>query len=366
MKSDLRPSISRRGSELNEGLAPSEDGLHRQRGFHYEWWYFQAAFANGYSAVAILWPMNYSRPWRRQCTIQLSIYKPDGTHAKHYIFPRRELFSASRDRCDVRIGDSYARFSGGRYEVRVEAEDDILDLVLEPTVPGWKPAGDAVDRLPFPRFNTMGWLVPAPMARARGSLLVGGKRVELEGGHGYHDHNWGEAPIFHAVDNWHWGQVVSGDLGIIWSDITMQRAWDYDKTYKFLLSRGERLVMESADLSVSYADWIKDPAFMHPYPRLITVTFGDERSPARGEFTMRVAAIVETQDLLDMVGLPGPLKRLVNAALAKPYYFRWRSRVDGLVEVEGKLATLSGETIHEQMLFRGRHPSESMKTREKA
>ena len=349
----------RRGDELNAGLATGEDGLHRQRGMHYEWWYFHAAFDDGHSVVAILWPMNYSKPWRRQCTVQLSFNMPGGSSVKHYIFPDRRLFVASESRCDVRIGDSFARCVDGRYELRVEAGGDLLELVLEPTVPGWKP-GNAVNRVRFPFFNTMGWLVPVPMAVASGAFTVGGERVELRSGHGYHDHNWGEAPIFHVVDNWHWGHVVSGDLGIIWSDMTACKSHGYDKTFMFLLSKGNRLVMESPDLGVTCADWVRDPDQPHPYPRRITVSFGDPGSPARGEFSMNVAGIVETQDLLDMVGLPRPLTRLINATLAKPYYFRWRSSVDGWVEIEGERMPLSGDTIHEQMLFRGRQPSEAM------
>jgi Svf1-like C-terminal lipocalin-like domain len=350
---------NRRGAQLNVGLEPGEDAVHRQRGMHYEWWYFHAGFDDGHSVVAILWPMNYSKPWARQCTIQLSLYMPDGTHTKHYIFPSRNLFSASEEDCDVRIGESYARWVDGRYELRVEACGDSVELTLEPTVPGWKP-GNAVNRVPFPRFNTMGWLVPVPMGRANGRITVSGKTVELEGGHGYHDHNWGEAPIFHVIDNWHWGHVVSGDLGIIWSDITACKAHGYDKTFMFLLSVGDRLVMESPDLRVAYDDWIKYASHLHPYPRRITVSFGDAGAPARGEFSMEVEETVETQDLLDMVGLPPFLKRLINALTAKPYYFRWRSRVEGWVEAEGERIPLTGHTIHEQMLFRGRQPSELM------
>jgi hypothetical protein len=351
----------RRGDALNVGLEPGEDGFHDLKGFHYEWWYFHAAFEDGHSVVAILWPMNYSKPWRRQCTIQLSIAEPGGKLAKHYIFPDRRLFSASRERCDVRIGNSYARDTGAGYQIHVEAEGDSVDLLFEPTLPGWKP-GTAVNHVWFPRFNSMGWLVPVPAARVRGHLEVAGRRVEVKGGHGYHDHNWGEAPITHVVDNWHWGHVVCGDVVIIWSDITMCEAYDYDKTYMFLLALGDRLVMESPELAVSYGDWRADTDYLHPYPGRITVAFGDDGTPARGEFSMSVRQVVETQDLLEMTGLPRRLEPLVHRTIGKPYYFRWRSEVAGWLETEDdERAVLSGETIHEQMLFRGRHPSECMR-----
>jgi hypothetical protein len=348
----------RTGDELNVGLAPVEDARHRLRGLlPYEWWYFDAAFDNGYSAVAIVWPMNYSKPWRRQCTIQLSLYTPDGHTHKHYIFPPRRLFSASDLRCDVRVGEC-VHIAGAHptYRVQVKVEGDLVDLVFEAETPGWKP-GSAVNYLPFPRYNSMAWHVPVPRARVSGTIGIQGRRIEVEG-HGYHDHNWGEAPFFHMVDNWNWGHVVHGELGIIWADITMFRGLGYDHIYMFLLSRGGRLLYESADLRVRYSEWASETVYLHPYPSLITVSFGGEGEFANGELRMRVREVLETQDLLEMVGLPRAVNRLLNRTIAKPYYFRWRSQVEGWVEVAGEHATLEGETIHEQMMLRGRRPLE--------
>jgi hypothetical protein len=350
----------RTGGELNRGLQPREDARHRVGGLvPYEWWYFDATFDNGYSVVAIVWPMNYSKPWRRQCTVQLSIYAPEGETRKHYIFPPRGLFSASYETCDVRIGDSFMRGAFPHYEVSLEAEGDRIDLVFESQVPGWKP-GSAVNHVPFPRFTSMGWLVPMPRARVSGTLSLGGRTVAVEG-HGYHDHNWGETPIFHVVDNWHWGHVTSGDLGIIWADITLSRSLGYQRAFMFLLLKGGRLVYESGDIGVSYRDWHAEPCYLHPYPRTITVSFGDGGSAARGEFSMRVREVIETQDLLEMVGIPAFLRRAVNSTLSKPYYFRWRSDVEGSLEVEGERIGLRSGTIHEQMLFRGMRPGEMMR-----
>jgi hypothetical protein len=349
----------RTGDDLNRGLEPVEDAAHQPGGLlPYEWWYFEGTFDNGYSAVVIAWSMNYSKPWRRQCTVQLSVYTPEGKTLKHYIFPPRSLFSASRETCDVRIGDSFMRGSYPHYEISVEAEGDRVDLVFESEVPGWKP-GTGVNSIPFLRLKSMGWVVPVPRARVKGTLTMGNRVVEVEG-HGYHDHNFGETPIFHVVDNWHWGHVVSRDLGITWSDITMNRSLDYQRTFMFLLSRGGRLVYESPDIRVSYGRWRDDPAYLHPYPELITVTLGEDGGTASGEFTMEVRKVIETQDLLEMVGIPDLLARMVHRDLSRPYYFRWLSRVKGSLVVEGERLEFDADTIHEQMLFRGMRPREMM------
>lgn len=78
---DLKQGVptGKTGPALNRGLEPVEDARHRLRGpSRYEWWYFDASLDNGYSAVCILWPMNYFKPWKRQCAIMLSIYSPKG------------------------------------------------------------------------------------------------------------------------------------------------------------------------------------------------------------------------------------------------------------------------------------------------
>jgi hypothetical protein len=61
-----------------------------------------------------------------------------------------------------------------------------------------------------------------------------------------------------------------------------------------------------------------------------------------------------------MVGIPGLLSRMVHRTFSKPYYFRWLSSFEGSLVVEGENIDLDGETIHEQMLFRGRRPRDMM------
>ncbi|MBN1289489.1 MAG: hypothetical protein JXA49_07635 [Actinobacteria bacterium] len=344
--------------ELNEGLDPIDDARHHLSGpVPYEWWYFDASFENGYSAVAIVWPMNYSKPGSMQCTVQLSIYTPEGKAHKHYIFPPKRLFFASYESCNVRVGD-FVHIKGTHptYRIKMEVEGDLVDLVFEAETPGWK-SGTAENHLPFPRYNSMGWLVPVPRARVNGVINIQGKIIEVEG-HGYHDHNWGEAPFFHLIDNWNWGHIIHGELGIIWADVTMYKRLGYDRIYMFLLSRGGRLLYESGNLDVSYSEWVSESRYISPYPSLIKVSFGGGGGLFNGELRMHVKEVLETQNLLEVVGLPHVVNRLINTLIAKPYYFRWRSQVDGFLIIEGERIALGGSTIHEQMLLRGRRPLE--------
>jgi len=351
----------RRGEDLNRGLLPEEDARYMLRGpFRYEWWYFHAVFENGYSTVGTILPLNLNhwRPWRRECAVLFAIYGPGGESRNHFIFPPRHLYRASYTHCDVLSGDNYVRGVHPHYEVHFEEGEDVAHLFFEALTPGWRP-GTGINYFPFPRYRSFGWLVPVPRARVRGTLRVGVREMEVEG-HGYHDHNWGEVPFARFIDNWHWGHVDCGEVGIIWSDITLCRSLGHDRIFMFLLSKGDRLILESPEISVTYGEWREDPENLHPFPGRISVSFGTPGDDARGEFTMRVGSVVETQDLLEKPpevpgrDVPPAVKRFIHGKVAKPCYFRWRSMVDGSVEIEGNDFTLEGETIHEQMILHGR------------
>ena len=48
-----------------------------------------------------------------------------------------------------------------------------------------------------------------------GAIAIGDARVSLDGGRGYHDHNWG----FWQDVSWQWGQAQQGDLSVIYGRV---------------------------------------------------------------------------------------------------------------------------------------------------
>jgi hypothetical protein len=65
----------------------------------------------------------------------------------------------------------------------------------------------------------------------QGDLAIGGRRLELRDGTGYHDHNWG----FWQGVRWQWGQVASGDLSFVYGRIFPPRdVADPDRVPGFL------------------------------------------------------------------------------------------------------------------------------------
>jgi hypothetical protein len=60
-----------------------------------------------------------------------------------------------------------------------------------------------------------GYVVPVMSGVLGGTILVDGERVSLDGGVGYHDHNWG----FWKGVSWQWGQVQDGDLSVVYGRV---------------------------------------------------------------------------------------------------------------------------------------------------
>lgn len=104
-----------------------------------------------------------------------------------------------------------------------------------------------------------GYVVPVMSGVLGGSLLVDGERVALDGGTGYHDHNWG----FWEGVSWQWGQVQEGDTSIVYGRVFPPRdAADPDRIPGFLTAIGPGGTLGYANTVT--IDEVNDPVTSHP------------------------------------------------------------------------------------------------------
>ena len=127
---------------------------------------------------------------------------------------------------DLTIGRNQVRLIDGHYRIS-------LDLPLSDVVPGSDTAagvsgvrGEIVLEAgvgrslpPFTIRGARGWMsgytVPVMSGALSGRLAVGGTELSLDGGSGYHDHNWGH---WTGV-SWQWGQVHGEDLSFVYGRV---------------------------------------------------------------------------------------------------------------------------------------------------
>jgi hypothetical protein len=117
---------------------------------------------------------------------------------------------------ELTVGNNRVRLAGSQYVVSLDLRDPR----------GRRAAGTitiegAPDRLmaPLEIFGASGWrtgyVVPVMSGPLGGSIDVDGTRVSLDGGIGYHDHNWG----FWEGVSWQWGQVHAADISFVYGRV---------------------------------------------------------------------------------------------------------------------------------------------------
>jgi len=94
---------------LTDTVAPWEDGLRTNVDSpSFEWWYFDAHFDDGSTAVIVF----YTKPmlvWKGPAKPQVSmtITRPNGEKTIKFFTSSVAQFSAAKETCDVRVGDSW-------------------------------------------------------------------------------------------------------------------------------------------------------------------------------------------------------------------------------------------------------------------
>lgn len=167
---------------------------------------------------------------RRAAGVRLQLDRDDGVENYDANQPISE--AAALDAPDLTIGASSVRLEGMRYRIHLDLRGAngravVGDLTLDAS-PG---------RL-FPRAEIMGaggWLtgyvVPVMSGALNGTLAVNGERISVDGGAGYHDHNWG----FWEGMSWRWGQVQHDELSLLYGRIFPPRdAADPERLPHFL------------------------------------------------------------------------------------------------------------------------------------
>jgi hypothetical protein len=117
---------------------------------------------------------------------------------------------------DLTIGSSSVRLDGLRYHLHVDlggasGRRARGDLTIEAS------AGRLVPPLEITgaRGWRSGYVVPVMSGALGGAIEVGGERVDLDEGTGYHDHNWG----FWRGVSWQWGQAQQGELSVLYGRV---------------------------------------------------------------------------------------------------------------------------------------------------
>jgi hypothetical protein len=251
----VNASLSRLGSSAEDyariGISPGqvvpwEDGARTDgNAGTYEWWYFDSHLDDGAKLVVVFSTKNFTdidKPLTPVIRIDLDL--PDGTSHNKVVEFEPDEFSASNERCDVRIAGN--SFSGDLHTYKIVAKiDDIaVEVSLTGEVQPWRP-GTGHLYFGAEDEHEFDWLPAVPQGKVDATYSVAG-RASFASGVGYHDHNWGNAPMDSLVNHWYWGRGQAGPYTTIASYITAAQKYGDAELPIFLLTKEGQVVADDA------------------------------------------------------------------------------------------------------------------------
>lgn len=337
-------------------VAPWEDGMRTDgKPGSYEWWYFDATLNDGSSIVIAFYTKDSivpNTPIKPRVTLEL--VRPDGTTVKKAAYLDAEFFSASKDKCDVRIGENSCSGDLHVYSIHVAIDDVTADIKLVGTVPAWRPnTGHMVFKRK--RNNYFAWLPSVPRGDVSGTLTLAGKS-QIVTGTGYHDHNWGDISMLKLIHHWYWGRAQVGPYSLIASVVTANDKYGQSALPVFMLAKNGNIIADdSSCVKYSATDVYMDDKTGKPVANKLIYNYDDGKQHYRIIFD-RHADILRVPFLESAHGFKYIIAKLLKFDGA---YLRFT----GLVTLEKMVDTEIVETVSEQaavweLMYFGRAPVE--------
>ncbi len=329
-------------------IAAFEDGMRTDGGpGSYEWWYFDCHLSDGSSLVIIFFTKPMMKPDERLAPFaSFELNRPGQPQLRLQAHASPDAFSASRDRCDVRIAENTFRGNLHEYDIHFAHGEVTADIKLRGGVPAWRPTSG---HLYFGEQDehSFGWFPSVPQGKVFLDLNIGETKQHLEGV-GYHDHNWGNVAMAKIINHWHWGRAKVGAYSIVASYIVSEKAYGNAELPLFMLAKDGKIVADdSRKVTFHIEDEHIDQKSRKPVANVTVYEYQDGPERYRVSY-LRTETIANTH----LIG-PRGLKRL----LAKLLHFRGAYlRFTGKVRLErftnGRLVEdLSGPGIWELMYF---------------
>ena len=330
---------------------PWEDGF-RSTGVagSFEWWYTDAEFEGGMKAVVIFYTkkmFDIAGPANPTVSFQLTL--PDGTYYES-VFSEGEnnLIKASKEYCDVKIGNNLLRYSDGNYEIHFEKDDVVYDCLMKPKTPMWRP-GTGINYFGENKENIFAWFVAMPSAYTTATLSFKGEKYELSG-NGYHDHNWGDIPMQNILNHWYWCRANIGGYTVISSDLVAEKEYDYNRIIHFLVAgNGEILADDPSKVKVRRLDTRQHPVTGKFIDNHLVFTYEDGGKKYILEYIRDHD--IQAASLLDVMGLTPEQKTMAQKAGINPTYVRIIGKVRLTVDENGEASVAEEEGLWEQMFF---------------
>jgi predicted secreted hydrolase len=316
---------------------------------HFEWWYFDAHFEDGVTAVIVYATRPIAAPGGPLTpNLSLTITRSDGKKTTQFAFPPVNQFSASPDTCDVHIGPSWVKQSSMEgswtFSLHAETTDLSADLTFTGLVPPWRPGAGKTYFGDLEHY--FAWLPSIPHGTVEGTLTYDGQ-VHPVKGTGYHDHNWGNVSLPSVMDHWYWGRAHVGGYTLIFVEQIASKKYGCARIPVFLLAKGDQVLADDSTYFTMQARNFVHHSGGREYPREVDFTWRRGRDWVT--LKLREPDLIEAVSLLSI--LP-PAKRWLARLFTNPYYFRFNTALDLEIDLNDRRDSLQGPALYEIMMLK--------------
>ncbi|MCL2492230.1 MAG: hydroxyneurosporene dehydrogenase [Coriobacteriia bacterium] len=285
----------------------------------YEWWYFDCSLDDGSSLVVTFYTRSMMAPDAPlDPFVTLALTRPDGTDISERVSVTAEGFTSSTDKCDIVLDACTASGDLKSYHVHFENDTIQADIELESNVESWRPEsgyrfyGEAEEYY-------SAWLCVVPQGSVTARISLDGEEQTLLGT-GYHDHNWGNHPVWQMQNDWYWGRVVAGPYVSINSYITAAQAYGFEPFNVFMLAKdGAVIADDPSKVEFNTYDIVPDPETGIPIASTLEYVYRDGDREYRVSYTLRKTILVTSM----IAALSDDAKDLALEAGDQMKYFRF-------------------------------------------
>ncbi|WQF90269.1 hypothetical protein CDEST_15283 [Colletotrichum destructivum] len=202
----------------------------------FDFWYFGAASSSNTAGVIVTFFNTAELGHDKPLSVQVSGSFPNGT-----LFSGEALATSNAvvNTCSGGIagiwGETGASFRGTDLQ-KVNVEYDIL--------------------LDMASIGTKGNVV---LKSATVNLDINGTSLSFSNGIGYHDKNWGDAPVYTNARSWDWGHARFGPYSIVWFGI-LDRT-NTERLHAFVAKDGKPVLLSCVDSVLQVHQWGGDAAY---------------------------------------------------------------------------------------------------------
>lgn len=317
-------------------VEPWEDGMRTPGGpGSYEWWYFDSHLDDGSSLVITFYTKLMLKPKGPEAPLVTVDLDRPGRPTRHVMVPANASeFSASKDRCDVRVKGNY--FRGDLHTYRIEVADDriAIEVELVGTVPSWRP-GAGCTYFGAHDEHFLAWMAAVPQGRVTATITEKGSAPITLTGVGYHDHNWGDVVMSKLINHWYWGRAQAGPYSVVMAYIYAEERYGRTEVPQFLLAKDGRVVADDASkVRLTLEDVATDPKSKKPVANRIIYDYPQDDQTRYRVIFQRGQTILDYQ-FIDLV--TGFKHILARAAHVDGSYLRFSGTVTVERYVGGQL-----------------------------